>query len=89
MANLCTASLTGSAQKVPTRRVDRSCLWSASLPFGMVISIRRKVEPALRTVILWHSIIAANRSGGETGEPSRTTEGMRVSSDAAIMYDWP
>eukprot|EP00966_Prymnesium_polylepis_P004974 113964-Prymnesium_polylepis.1 len=71
------------------RSVDTSCVRSASSPFGIVISIRSKVDPALRTVILWRSMVAANRSGGETGEPSSTTEGMRVSSDAAIMYDWP
>ena len=54
-----------------------------------VMSIRRKVEPALSTVALWRAMIIAKRSGGETGEPSSIIEGARQRSDAAIMYDWP
>eukprot|EP00966_Prymnesium_polylepis_P130443 3017071-Prymnesium_polylepis.2 len=89
MANWCTASLTGSAQKVPMRRLRKLCSLRISWPPGIVISMRRKVEPAFRMVTFSRATVAANRSGGETGEPSSRMEGTRHSSDAAIMYDWP
>ena len=48
-----------------------------------------RTEPALSTETLCRWMVAAKRSGGATGEPSRRTDGVRVSRLAPIMYDWP
>eukprot|EP00964_Phaeocystis_antarctica_P047081 scaffold27220_cov63-Phaeocystis_antarctica.AAC.3 len=71
------------------RRLVRSWRASRASTSGVAISMRKKVEPALRTVTRWREITPAIRSGGEVGEPSRSTEGTRHSSGAAIMYDCP
>ena len=86
IAKRCTDSLTGSAQKEPSRNRERSCCAiSASKP--PVMTIRRNVEPALRIVTRWRAMVAAKRSGGEMGEPSSRTDGVAHSSALAIMYD--
>eukprot|EP00967_Tisochrysis_lutea_P036073 scaffold43339_cov32-Tisochrysis_lutea.AAC.3 len=80
---------TGSAQKVPIRRLVMS--WRASILCGSecVINMRKNVEPALSTLTRWRAMMAANRSSGETGDPSSSTDGVWVNSAAEIMYAWP
>ena len=43
----------------------------------------------MSTLTRCRAMTAAKRSGGETGEPSRRTEGVRLSRAAEIMYAWP
>ncbi len=48
MPNCCTAGEVGSAQKVHTRRPDRSWRRTSSAFCGSCITLLRKVTPALK-----------------------------------------
>jgi uncharacterized membrane protein YgaE (UPF0421/DUF939 family) len=76
----------GSAQNVATRSESREYARTSSALCGSVITVFRKVTPALKMLTFSRSMMLANRPAlGNTGAPSAMTVVTRVAKAPQIM----
>ena len=84
--NCWTTGEVGSAQNVATRKLALEYARTSSTFCGSVITVFRKVTPALKILTLRRSMMLAKRPAlGNTGAPSAMTVVTRVVSAPQIM----